>query len=594
MPSWNDYKTPAMPTSGAGNPILTPVIFDALVSAIAAWPAAVNANNQGLFALSQLQIKPAALPTGLTAGDAGLIALDLSYVLQIWTGSAWVVIANLGSSLPAQGGNAGKYLTTNGSAMSWSDVIKLAGRAVHTAAPTDGQALVWDNANSRWAPATVASAPSGAAGGDLAGTYPNPALGPSGVSAGTYGSATQVPRVTLDAKGRVTAVSELTIAGAIANYSVGFTSATSVTILGSAHAFGTDRLFVVCYDSSTPRQQFTPSSVTVHPTTFDVVVDFGGIALSGRVFINGVGGSGPSAGTPNFEVAFTSATTVTVAAAAHGFATSALQVVAYDNSTPREAISPTRVAVHPSTFEVTVDFAVAATGTLVINGTGGSGAGGNATALRGKTISTTAPTAGQSLVYDLGADQYVPASPAAPLPTQSGNAGKVLRTDGTVAAWSDVLQLAGRTVHTAAPTDGQVLRWDNANSRWAPATPSAGGSSIPYVVAAFQLIGGVFGALAAPTGYSAVVDLNNATQFRLVSNCVIPGAVTQSIEIQAYDGAAFHVLASNPASSTGLKDSGWQTIPSGCRIVSIALSLYIRNGNGATSFSAQNLNLYAK
>ena len=25
-------------------------------------------------------------------------------------------------------------------------------------------------------------------------------------------------------------------------------------------------------------------------------------------------------------------------------------------------------------------------------------------------------------------------------------------------------------VHTAAPTDGQVLKWDNGNSRWAPAT----------------------------------------------------------------------------------------------------------------------------
>ena len=29
-------------------------------------------------------------------------------------------------------------------------------------------------------------------------------------------------------------------------------------------------------------------------------------------------------------------------------------------------------------------------------------------------------------------------------------------------------------VHTAAPTDGQVLKWDNGNSRWAPATDSGG------------------------------------------------------------------------------------------------------------------------
>jgi hypothetical protein len=88
----------------------------------------------------------------------------------------------------------------------------LRGRPVSATAPSSGQALAWDGTN--WIPTSLPSSlpPSGSASGDLAGSYPGPslaALSPSPV--GSYGSATAVPAITVDAKGRTTSVTSTSI-----------------------------------------------------------------------------------------------------------------------------------------------------------------------------------------------------------------------------------------------------------------------------------------------------------------------------------------------------------------------------------------------
>lgn len=101
----------------------------------------------------------------------------------------------------------------------WGDATQTAQITVNT----KGQVTAISNVNISGVP------PAGPAGGVLAGSYPNPSLAATGVTAGTYGSSSQVAQVTVNAGGQVTAASSVIVDATLTGDVTGTGAVTGIT-----------------------------------------------------------------------------------------------------------------------------------------------------------------------------------------------------------------------------------------------------------------------------------------------------------------------------------------------------------------------------
>lgn len=176
---------------------------------------------------------------------------------------------------------------------------------------------------------------------------------------------------------------------------------------------------------------------------------------------------------------------------------------------------------------------------------------------------------------------------------QSGTgplAGDVTGNQGT----TKVVALQNKSISTTAPTDGQVLQWNNTSSKWEPTTLAAGsGGSITGVTAGTGLTGGGSSgtvSLSVNAGVTAnkIVQLDNSAKLPAVDGSALsnlnPNSLLTAVPISKGGTGATSIAANRIIASDA---TGSSFVPFSCGIGQL-LTFNATGVMGCTSYSATN------
>jgi hypothetical protein len=140
-----------------------------------------------------------------------------------------------------------------------------------------------------------------------------------------------------------------------------FTNQTTVILPSAAHQQGQQELFYAVYDTQTPRNLLAPASFTMASTPEAAVLAFA-VPQSGVFMVVAL--------TPDYVTPFATPATppyeVVIPGTTHGLGEPYLFVQVYDAGTPARALEPGSLAIHTTTFDVTLAFTTPQAGTVVL------------------------------------------------------------------------------------------------------------------------------------------------------------------------------------------------------------------------------------
>jgi len=284
----------------------------------------------------------------------------------------------------------------------------------------------------------------------------------------------------------------------------------------------------------------------------------------------------PGGAAGNYAASFTAQTSLLIPGSAHGYQSSELLVECFDSTD--KTVDPDSVSINATTYDVTVEFAQAQSGSCVVNGgsfgtSGGSGTGsGSISSVFGRTGAITAQTgdysfaqmagtvANAQLASGIDAAKIGAGTVSTPVFGYLANVASDIQgqLNGKVpvgqALSGDVTGTLGRTVVTglrgypvaATPaSDGQVLTWSAALSQWQP--ESGGGSGGSGAALSTLAVG-----LSSPTVLTIGASCSAATPCNVRFGSTVKSIQTAATAtISAGNGLAFIYVDQNGVLTVG-------------------------------------------